>query len=470
MQISKYSTLTQAQCHRARLSRDQRFDGVFYTAVKTTGIFCRPICPANPPLEKNVAYYSSFVEALQSGFRPCLRCRPDSAPHSPAWHGVETTFKRATHMIDQGALQDSNLPELSSRLGISNRYLRTLFQRYLGMPPKQYANYQQLMFAKQLLHSSTMSIGDIAFASGYNSVRRFNDAFKETLQLTPSELRRTGSTDHNQNHVHKAQQLTLGFRLPFNWQHLLAIYKIRAIQGIEAVDDESYQRNFRIDDARGWFKATLSKQNTLLVDFDIDDLRQLRSMVRQVRRLFDLDADIETITSHLNQTQIAPLMGTGIRIPGVWSTWEAGVRAIFGQQVSVKAAISMLNTLVAHVNRNNQETWYFPEPPEIATLDLGFFKMPQSRKDTLTRFARHMVEHPASAPETWIALKGIGPWTVSYANLRGISKPDCFLSTDLVVKKAIHSLGIPKEATNTIIDEVSPWGSYATFNCWNATI
>ena len=184
MSVPDFSELTSQQCQRARLSRDSRFDGHFFTAVKTTGIFCRPICPANPPHERNVEYFANQAHALQAGYRPCLRCRPESAPGSYAWKGVETTFQRAINLIDRGELQDSSLSSLAIRLGISDRYLRLLFKKYIGMPPKQYAQYQQLMFAKQLLHSSNMSIADIAYASGFNSLRRFNDAFQKKLKLT----------------------------------------------------------------------------------------------------------------------------------------------------------------------------------------------------------------------------------------------------------------------------------------------
>lgn len=226
--ISDFSTLTMQQCQRARVSRDGRFDGYFFVAVKTTGIFCRPICPANLPHESNVEYFGNQAQALQAGYRPCLRCRPDSAPGSWAWKGVETTFQRAMTLIGQGELQRHNLVELSARLGISDRYLRQLFQQYLGMSPKQYAQYQQLMFAKQLLHTSNMSIGDIAIASGFNSVRRFNDAFQKKLRLAPRDTRKQTAAASGR----ASKQLRLVYRPPFNWSHLLNFYRKRAICGM----------------------------------------------------------------------------------------------------------------------------------------------------------------------------------------------------------------------------------------------
>ncbi|PWQ93414.1 DNA-3-methyladenine glycosylase 2 family protein [Leucothrix arctica] len=462
------SGLTLEQCQSARLARDNRFDGRFFVAVKTTGIFCRPICPANLPKEANVEYFAKQVQALQSGYRPCLRCRPDSAPGSWAWKGVETTFQRAVNLIDQGELQSSNLPELSSRLGISDRYLRQLFQQYLGMSPKQYAQYQQLMFAKQLLHTSNMSIGDIAIASGFNSVRRFNDAFQKKLKLTPSDTRKTTRADTNAADATVDKHLRLSYRPPFNWDHLLAFYRKRAIQSIEEVGEDYYARTFVSTHSQGWFKAELGAKNTLEITFDIDDITQLKHMVSQIRRLFDLDADIAVIEQHLQQTAIGPLMTSGLRIPGVWSAWEAGVRAIFGQQVSITAAITVLNGFVSSLDETEESgvasRRYFPTPTEIVNADFSVLRMPQTRKDTLKRFADYMVDHMDAPPEDWLALKGIGPWTVSYAKLRGLSQPDCFLSTDLVIKKAIADVDDQKQ----LIESLSPWGSYATFNCWNS--
>lgn len=181
---------SQETCSKARHSRDARFDGKFFTAVRTTKIYCRPICPATTPREENVTYFATAIEAANAGYRPCLRCRPDSAPNSPAWKGVDTTLERAIKLIHEGALQTGDLEMLSQRLGISSRYLRQLFQKHMGIAPKTYALYQQCLFAKQLLHNSQLPITDIALASGFNSVRRFNDCFKKQLKLTPTQIRK----------------------------------------------------------------------------------------------------------------------------------------------------------------------------------------------------------------------------------------------------------------------------------------
>jgi len=468
--MTDFSELTKQQCQSARLSRDSRFDGHFYTAVKTTGIFCRPICPANPPHEKNVEYFASQAQALLSGYRPCLRCRPDSAPGSYAWKGVETTFGRALKLIDDGDIQSGNLSNLATRLGISDRYLRKLFQDYLGMSPKQYGQYQQLMFAKQLLHTSNMTVTDIAFASGFNSIRRFNDAFQKKLKLTPSEVRKASKIDDTGTTGVLKKQLKLSYRPPFNWQYLLEFYRKHALNGIERIGEDDYYRSVIGDAYKGWFRAHLGSNNTLLVEFEIDDITQLRQLVAQIRRLFDLDADIVRIEQHLKQTAIAPLMSTGLRIPGAWDPWEAGVRAIFGQQISLAAAVTLLNGFIKTLNHNPQPIQYFPSPAAIANADFNLLKMVNSRKDTLKRFAIYMVDHFDNPPDDWIDLKGIGPWTIDYAKIRGLCEPDRFLSTDLVIKKALAKLDPSPQTQDMkrLIADLSPWGSYATFNCWDS--
>lgn len=453
MLIHPHTMLTFEQCQKARIARDSRFDGRFYVAVKTTGIFCRPICPANIPKEENVEYFTDKTQALKAGYRPCLRCRPDSAPGSWAWKGVETTFLRAIKLIDQGALHQQSLVALSERLGITDRYLRMLFEKYLGMAPKQYAQYQQLMFAKQLLHSSTMTVTEVGFAAGFNSTRRFNDAFQKILKLTPSQVRRKEFDGLGTNRI------ALPYRGELNWQHMLSFYQQRAIEGMERITESAYQRYVLIDDCRAYFEVT-QKDGYLEMGFEIDDVAKLQTLVSGVRRMFDLDADISNIEQHLEY--IAPGLVTtrGIRIPGVWNPWEAGVRAILGQQVSVKAAIGQLN-LLAETLSHDQPVRHFPTPEAIANADVCFLRMPQSRKETLVRFAQFMLQEPESDPQKWLALKGIGPWTVSYAQLRGESQPDCFLDKDLVVKKAMQNY--PSLNAHT----AAPWGSYATFHLWN---
>lgn len=448
-----FAKLSQKDCHTARMARDSRFDGRFYVAVKTTGIFCRPICPANLPKEQNVEYFYDKAQALQAGYRPCLRCRPDSAPNSWAWKGVEVTFQRAVRMIEQGELQASTLEQLCLRLGISDRYLRKLFAHYLGMSPKQYALYYQLMFAKQLLHNSQLSITDIALASGFNSLRRFNDAFKKVMKLSPSQVRKNTPDDVQTNFV------DLAYRGALDWQHMLDFYRLRAIRGLETVSETHYQRYVELNGQQAWFSIGHAKPGIMRVEFQLDDISQLRELVNRLRRMFDLDTDVAVIEQHLRSLEPSLVKRPGIRIPGVWNTWEAGVRAILGQQVSIKAAIGQLNLLVETLQPDHVS--HFPTPLEVANGDLSFLRMPQSRKQTLARFADFVVTQPDADPSDWLALKGIGPWTVNYAKLRGVSEPNCFLEGDLVVKKTLQQFSHLSSLS------VAPWGSYATFHCWS---
>ncbi len=447
--------LSNSEYQRARMSRDPRFDGIFFVAVKTTKIFCRPICPAKLPLEKNVEYFHDKAQALKFGYRPCLRCRPDSAPSSWAWKGTEVSFQRAVKLIEQGVLQHQTLTVLAERLGITDRYLRKLFDQYLGMSPKQYAQYHQLMFAKQLLHNSSMSITDIAFASGFNSVRRFNDAFKNLLRLSPSQIRKANIDIQHTNRIQ------LAFQTPLNWQHMLNFYRVREIHTVESVGENSYQRTFTLNGTSGWFKATLESEDTLTVEFEIADPSQLKALVVRLRRMFDLDANVRDIETQLRKLAPDLVIQPGIRIPGLWGEWEAGVRAILGQQVSVKAAINQLNLLVEQCGEVIEGRTVFPSPKTISAMDLSFLRMPQSRKDTLARFAQFVLENPDKPANEWIQLKGIGPWTINYAQMRGSSQPDLFLDNDLVVKKAIAKWPKLNKAV------VAPWGSYATLHCWN---
>ncbi|WP_081696333.1 DNA-3-methyladenine glycosylase 2 family protein [Litchfieldella anticariensis] len=450
-------------CRQARLSRDARFDGRFFIAVKTTGIYCRPICPATPPKESNVVYFDSAVAAAQAGFRPCLRCRPDSAPDSPAWRGTQTTLERALRLIDEGALQEGSLSCLCERLGIGERYLRRLFQQRFGVAPKAYALYRQCLFAKQLLHQTTLPVTDIAYASGFRSLRRFNDAFKAQIGLTPREVRRE-STERSPELI-----LRLAYRPPYAWESLRDFFISRHIEGLEWVDERHYGRCIAWGEARGHFTAEhRPDRHDFLVRLELDDLRMLSPVVRRIRRLLDLDADTSVIETHLTQALPGLPLIEGLRLPGVWSLFEAGIRAILGQQVTVAAARRLVTTLVATLGEpacesEGQVRYHFPTPSQIAGSDLTFLKMPESRRETLRRFASFYRQQADSAdePSTWTALKGIGQWTADYATMRGAGDPDIWLAGDLGVKKALPSLNSHDPAG------AAPWRSYLTLQLWS---
>lgn len=446
-------------CQKARLSRDARFDGKFFTAVKTTGIYCRTICPVSPPKEENVHYFGSAIECAQAGYRPCLRCRPDSAPNSPAWKGVNATLDRALALIDGGCLQESSLIHLAERLGISDRYLRQLFQQHLGVSPKNYALYQQCLFAKQLLHQTKLPITEIALASGFDSVRRFNDCFKKQLQLTPSQVRKSVQASDNKIKV------KLCYQPPYNWPVMQATLAARAINKLEWCTKESYGRTFTWHNSRGYFTAKhIAKQHLFEVEIIIDDLSKLKAVTNNIKRILDVNADLEHIEQDLKQCLPNSYpFNSGIRIPGIWSLFEAGIRAILGQQISVPAARTLVTVLVENLGESFGDMRLFPTPKAIADSDLAFFNMPQSRKNTLKNLANFYLENQDNKePQQWLALKGIGPWTVNYAQMRGLSDPDIFLGGDLGIKKALA-----QSNEEFCSEQAAPWRSYLTFQLWS---
>lgn len=452
-------------CQQARLSRDARFDGQFFIGVKTTKIYCRCICPANAPKEENIDYYPTAIAAAEAGFRPCLRCRPDSAPHSPAWNGVGATLERAMRLIHQGALETVSLQELAGQLGISDRYLRQVFNQHVGVSPKKYALYQQCLFAKQLLHQTQLPVTEIAMASGFNSVRRFNDCMLKQLHLNPTQIRK------NQKAATDSLQLKLSYRPPYDWKSMQSFLAARVIGGLEWTDENSYGRTFELKGqankiSRGQFTAHhVTDKHRFDVDIEIDDLSQLKNVINNIRRVLDLDVDILAVGDHLSP-HFSPHINihTGLRLPGTWSLFEAGIRAILGQQISVQAAKNLVTTLVDQLGETYKAHKLFPTAEAIAKSSLDFFKMPGSRKQTLRNLAEHVLKLPNSEPDTWLNLKGIGPWTVDYAKMRGLSDPDIFLGGDLGVQKAMASNMTTQEVTPEM---AKPWRSYLTFQLWN---
>ena len=446
-------------CQKARLSRDPRFDGKFFTAVKTTGIYCRTICPVFPPKEDNVVYIETAVECANAGYRPCLRCRPDSAPDSPAWKGVSTTLERATLLINEGALQYSSLPQLAERLGISDRYLRQLFKKHIGVSPKAYALYQQCLFAKQLLHQTQLPITQVALASGFSSIRRFNDCFKSQLNLTPTKVRSSEIKYCN------FLNLTLYYRPPFNWENMQNVLNNRAIARLEWCDKLSYGRTFNWFDSKGSFTAKHNAQiNAFDVSIELDNIRHLKPIITNIRRILDLDVDMQVVEQGVRSCFPDDFkVNEGIRLPGIWSLFEAGIRAILGQQISVGAARNLVELLVHSLGEKMGEHQLFPTPQSLCESDLAFLKIPASRKQTLHNLANYCLEHEDNNdPDDWLILKGIGPWTIEYAKLRGLSDPDIFLGGDLGVKKAMVNL-----KPNVDIKKASPWRSYLTFQLWS---
>ncbi len=448
---------------QARLSRDCRFDGQFFVAVKSTGIFCRPVCPARLPKEENVDYYYHAAQAMHAGFRPCLRCRPDSAPLSGAWNGVNTTVKRAETLLS--AIPPQPVTTIAERLGISERYLRKLISSRLGMPPAQWQKYQQLLFAKRLLQQSDMSVESVAAAAGFGSARRLQAAMKQTWAMSPGQIRGSKASGRDVTPVIKVM---LYYRPPYNWKHVQHFLSGRAIGGTESVTDNTYRRVFSGPDGKGTVVAEHQPQHsafavTLVTDF----LQGARAVLDNLSRVLDLHADPHLI----NQALIAAGIPSGdivqgLRLPGVWSEFEAGCRAVLGQQVSVKAAVNNVALLVSELGETAGEGRAFPLPQAVASSELTFLRMPGARKQALRNLAGfyaqedRLTDAQGDKESTLLALKGIGPWTIDYLMMRGVSDPDRYLSGDLIVRKVADKL-------NPEPQKAAPWRSYLTLQLWH---
>jgi AraC family transcriptional regulator of adaptative response / DNA-3-methyladenine glycosylase II len=448
-------------CRRARLSRDPRFDGSFYLGVRSTGIYCRPICPARPAAERNVLYFRHAAEAAAAGFRPCLRCRPESAPGSPAWEGVSTTVRRALQLIHAGELNGISLAELGERLGIGERYLRKLFRRELGVSPQALAHNQRLLFARKLITETDLPLTEVAFAAGFGSVRRFNSALREAYGEAPGALRRVG----NHRRGDGAIRLQLQYRPPYDWQGVLGFFGRHAIDGLESVDGEYYRRRVSLQGEGLNFCIGPSRQgNALELTVELDDHRQLMPLLARVRRMFDLDANPAVIAEGLGADPVLRHLlrhCPGVRSPLHWSPWEAAVRAIVGQQVSVAGARTVCGRLVAASGGR------FPAAADLIALEDREFAMPARRRDTLRglgvawRGREHRLEL-----EPFAALPGVGPWTTRLVAMRGFGDPDAFPDGDLGLLRAWQSLAA--DATPPPASAWRPWRSYAANLLWSS--
>lgn len=458
-------------CSIARKSRDTRFDGLFFVAVKTTGIYCRPICPAPCAKEENVSYFQYAHQAAQAGFRPCLRCRPDSSPNSYPWLGAKTTALRAKKLIDEGVYTQLTSEQFVARLGISHSYLNQLFKRHFGISPSQYALFVQCQFAKGLLQQTQLPVTEVAYAAGFNSVRRFNDAFKKCQQLTPTQIRKKGEPSSKIT-------LFMSFRPPYNWAVLHNFLAKRLIAPMEWLGDKSYGRTFTYGEAAGQFTAYYKKKKQgFTVEITLNNMRYLLPVVANIKRILDLDADTTVINQHLKNLLPAPFpLVEGLRLAGIWQPFEAGIRAILGQQVSVTAARNLLIKLVEQLGQpvtgkcaaGKEHLRYFPTPCAIANSNLAFFNMPQSRKNALIALAQHyQKQNGLDDPniDQWLAIKGIGSWTVNYAKMRGNSNPDIYLGGDLGIKKAVQKFTHADFNLNTL-EKAAPFRSYLTFQLW----
>lgn len=463
--------------YRALLTKDRRFDGRIFFAVVTTGIYCRPICPARTPLRKNVTFFASAAAAEEAGFRPCLRCRPETSPGTPAWIGPSTTVSRALRLIAGGIVEQEGIPGLSERVGVGERQLRRLFFEHIGAPPQAVVRTRRLDFARKLIDETDLSISQIAFASGFGSIRRFNDAFKLRFQRNPADVRK-GRKPTTAGSPHLT--LKLPYRPPLDWQSLLAFLRDRAIPGVESVADDTYYRTFALGGSAGWFSVRPSPADpalALTVQGCTPDY--LMEVVGRVRGLFDLEADPLTIAEQLTQDpRLGPLLREhpGLRVPGTWDGFELGVRAVLGQQVSVRGARTLAERLAGAcgseiaVEGHPSLRYIFPSPSQVAATDLAKIGIPRTRAQTIKRFAELVqsgeLKLDASAdPEGTVArllaIPGIGPWTAEYIAMRALRHPDAFPASDLVIGRELERMGL-----KTAPEAWRPWRAYAAMCLW----
>ena len=455
-------------CRRARLARDPRFDGEFFLGVRTTGIYCRPICPARAPAEANVSYFRSSAQAAGAGYRPCLRCRPESAPNSPAWLGTATTVQRALLLIRQGALNQGSLPELAERLGVGERYLRKLFQRDLGISPQAIALNQRLLFARKLLAETPMTITDIAFAAGFGSVRRLNSAMQTQFRQTPGKLRR----QHDRPGAGSGIKLQLQYRPPYDWQGVIGFFERHAIAGVEQVSAGSYQRKLLLGGYPASFEvAPVPGRHALQLELQSQDHSLLMPMVARVRQMFDLDANPAVIHDTLQQDpSLAALLEAcpGVRAPGHWSLYESTVRAIVGQQISTAAARGICARLAA-ATAADAEHLVFPAASALASLDDSHFPMPGRRRDSLRGLCRQFIERGEQLDLADLAAApGVGPWTLALVAMRGMGDPDAFPPRDLGLERAWHSATGGNSPLMPQTEHWRPWRSYGANLLWRS--
>jgi len=483
------NTTQNAIFERARLSRDARFDGRFFVGVKTTGIYCRPICPANAPRSKNVSFYPTAAAAGEAGYRPCLRCRPECAPGTPAWEGTSTTVQRGLRLIADGALDDGDIERLSDRLGVTSRHLRRLFNKHLGASPLAVAHTQRLHFAKRLIDQTILPMADIAIASGFGSTRRFNDAFQKAYGRTPGELRRRRAvTDPS-----AGLTVQVPYRSPFGFGHLLQFFAARAIPGVEVVREGRYLRSVSIDGIHSVIDLHDGGKSVLLT-VHAARTRSLLPIIQRVRGMFDLDAAPEDVSAALSRDKhLTGLIGEnpGIRVPGAWDGFELIVRAILGQQVSVAAATTLSGRLakrygdkvtvtVPGVDVASAPCVVFPRPQKLLRARLGDLGIIGSRAETIRRIAKAVVAGQIGFDPTQnvddfcrdlIAIKGIGEWTAQYVAMRALKDPDAFPHADLGLLRAFDApdrARMKPAELKARAETWRPWRAYAALLLWSS--
>jgi AraC family transcriptional regulator of adaptative response / DNA-3-methyladenine glycosylase II len=461
--------------YRAVASRDARFDGMFYTGVRTTGIYCRPSCSARTPHRRNVGFYPSSAAAQRAGFRACKMCRPDATPGSADWNSSADLAGRAVRLIADGVIDRDGVAGLARAVGYSERQLSRALVASLGAPPLALARAQRAQTARILLETTDLAASDIAFAAGFASIRQFNDTIREIFASTPSQLRAGRSAPRGEPGT---IDLRLAYRAPMDLEATLRFLAGRAVAGLESYDGTTLTRTLRLPHGAGLVSLTPAT-GYVAARLRLADHRDLAAAVARVRRLLDLDADPLAVDEVLAaQPVLAGLVARrpGLRSPGAVDGFEMAVRAVVGQQVSVAAARTVLGRIVAEHGRvafDPHPQWrLFPEPEVIAGLDPAALPMPRARGRSLVALAAAMAEgsvvlgagsERAGTRAALLALPGIGPWTADYLLMRALGDPDVYLGTDLGIRQALARL---PGSGDLDPGATAPWRSYLSHHLW----
>jgi AraC family transcriptional regulator, regulatory protein of adaptative response / DNA-3-methyladenine glycosylase II len=475
-------------CYRAISTRDARFDGRLFVGVKTTGIYCRPICPARTPKFENTSFFASAAAAQEAGLRPCLRCRPETSPDLAFWRGTSNTVSRALALIEAGGLDEADVEGLANRLGVGARQLRRLFRQHVGASPIAVAQTRRILLAKQLIHETSLPMAEVALASGFNSVRRFNETFSQMFGRPPATLRR--ARDQTRREA-GALSIRLAYRPPYDWDAMLSFLGQRAIPGVEAISGMTYRRTIAIGGHAGVVGVAPADRNRVDVSLRFPDIAALPQIIARVRRVFDLAADPDTIGAHLAlDPELAPLVRArpGLRVPGAWDGFELAVRAIFGQQITVPAATRLLGRLVevhgtplpATTCEAEGLSHLFPSPARLAKANLAALGMPNARAMAVSSLAQAISADPtifsrsASLERTIAklrALPGIGEWTAQYIAMRELREPDAFPAADIGLMRAMADGDGRRPSPAELLARAEswrPWRAYAALHLWAA--
>ncbi|MEU5782821.1 AlkA N-terminal domain-containing protein [Micromonospora lupini] len=483
------------RCYRAVDSRDQRFDGWFYTGVTSTGIYCRPSCPATTPKRRNVRFFPSAAAAQGAGLRACRRCRPDAAPGSPQWDVRADVVGRAMRLIADGVVDRDGVPGLAARLGYTERHLHRMLRAEMGAGPLALARAQRAQTARILIETTGLGMAEIAFAAGFGSVRQFNDTVREVYASAPSELR-TARGRHLAAVGAGTITLRLAYRPPLHARALLDFLAVRALPGVEEVRDGTYHRGLRLPHGVGQVALTPADGH-VAATLRLADLRDLAPAVARCRRLLDLDADPVAVDATLAaDPALAPAVAAepGIRVPRAVDGFEMAVRAVIGQQVAVTSARTTLTRLLTHRVDHEVDQVDGDQTPgqphdqrdglrgflsaeEVLGLPDSGFGMPVRRRETIRGLARAVADGtldlaPGGDREETVrrllTLPGIGPWTANYLAMRALGDPDVLLDTDLAIRRGATALGLPDTTLTAHAERWRPWRSYATIRLWRA--